>query len=298
MPFAWINGSFVDESAASVSARDTGLLHGIGVFTTMRARGGQVVRLDRHLKRLRQSCEELFIPLLYKDGELSEAISELLARNELSDARMRLTITRGTTVTDPLHGLHAQPTALLTAGAFEPYPAEYYEKGLTATVLDKHKLNPYDITAGHKTLDYFARLSALRDASKQGAAEALWFNVHNYLQSGCISNVFVVKGGSLITPPTNEELREPLVKAQTAYPQSNVLPGTTRGAVLDRAKSAGIGVRLGTVTINDLLDADEVFLTNSVMGVMPVTHIERRAIGSEKPGEITQQLAALLESAD
>ena len=298
MSFAWINGSFIDESAASVSARDTGLLHGIGVFTTMRARGGKVVRLERHLKRLRQSCEELLIPLLYKDEELASTIAELLLKNELADARLRLTITRGTTVNDPLHGLHAQPTALLSAAAFEPYPAEYYEKGLTVVVLDKFKLNHYDIQAGHKTLDYFSRLSALRDASKQGAAEALWFNVHNYLQCGSISNVFIVKGGTLLTPPTNEELRDPLVKSLTAYPQSNVLPGTTRGAVIDQAKAAGISVRLGTVTISDLLDADEVFLTNSVMGVMPVTRVERRPIGSESPGEMTKKLAGLIEHAE
>lgn len=298
MPFAWINGSFVDETAANVSARDTGLLHGIGVFTTMRARDGKVVRLDRHLSRLRQSCEELFIPLLYKDEELGTTISELLAKNELADARMRLTITRGTTITDPLHGPHTQPTALLTAGAFEAYPAEYYEKGLTVVVLDKYKLNPYDIQAGHKTLDYFSRLSALRDASKQGAAEALWFNVHNYLQSGSISNVFVVKNDCLLTPPTNAELQDPLVAAQTAYPRSNVLPGTTRAAVLDQAKATGIQTRLCTVTINDLLDADEVFLTNSIMGLMPVTRIERKPIASESPGPITKALAAAIDNGD
>lgn len=294
MPYVWINNTFLDEADAAISVRDTGLLHAIGVFTTMRASEGSVIRLGAHLKRLRDSCDALFIPLMYKDSELSDAIDELLAKNELREARLRLTITRGTSQNDPLHGLRVEPTAILTAATFEPYPAEYYEKGLTCIVLDQQKLNPYDIQAGHKTLDYFSRLTALRDANRRGAGEALWFNVHNYLQSGSISNVFIVKAGALVTPPTNDELQREEVRAQTAYPRSNVLPGTTRGAIFDIAHEQGIDVRLASITISDLLDADEVFLTNSVMGVMPVTRVEKRAIADEKPGALTRRLASLL----
>jgi len=85
-------------------------------------------------------------------------------------------------------------TVFLTAAPIEPYPAEFYQRGLTAIVLDEQKLNPYDLQAGHKTLNYLSRLAALREANRRGAGEALWFNVHNYLQSGSISNVFIVKG--------------------------------------------------------------------------------------------------------
>jgi branched-chain amino acid aminotransferase len=296
MASVWINGEYIDESTASVSARDTGLLHGIGVFTTMRARDVQVIRLSAHLKRLRESCDTLAIPLLYKDEELSETIDQLLAVNGLTDARLRLTITRGTTLHDPQHGPHAHPTAFLMASPFDPYPQEYYDSGMTVVVLDQHKLNPYDIQAGHKTLDYFSRLTALRNATRQGAGEALWFNVHNYLQSGSISNVFVVdQSGSLLTPPTNEELHDDKVKSATAYPRSNVLPGTTRAAVIDAAIQAGIAVRLQTVTISDLLEASEVFLTNSVMGVMPVTRVEQKRIGTGAPGAMTKKLAGLID---
>src|SRR5688572_23701322 len=97
----WINGSFVDEAEASVSVRDAGLLHAAGVFTTMRAYGGQVFRIADHLRRLRESCEALFVPLKYKDDELSGAAADLLARNELAAARLRLTVTRGTAMPDP-----------------------------------------------------------------------------------------------------------------------------------------------------------------------------------------------------
>src|SRR5687768_9601305 len=113
MPDVWINGQFVPEESASVSVRDTGLLHAAGVFTTMRAYGGRVFALDRHLARLRGSCEALFIPLQHKDEALSSAATELLGRNGLAEARLRLTVTRGMAHSDPLHGTRLEPTCFL-----------------------------------------------------------------------------------------------------------------------------------------------------------------------------------------
>src|SRR6478672_1133757 len=100
----WLNGAFVDEAEASISLRDTGLLHAAGAFTTMRSYGGKVFRLPQHLARIRQSCDALFIPIPYKDEILTSAIEELLTRDDLADARLRLTITRGTASQNPLHG--------------------------------------------------------------------------------------------------------------------------------------------------------------------------------------------------
>ena len=285
MPFAWLNDTFVDESDASISIRDIGLLHAAGAFTTMRSHKGRVFRLGDHLKRLRASCEALFIPLPYGDDILTSVADELLRRNELSEARLRLTVTRGEAKQDALHGMHLQPSVILTAAKFEPYPAEFYAKGLTVILLDEQKLNPYDLQAGHKTLNYMSRLAALREANRRGAGEALWFNVHNYLQSGSISNVFIVKQNVLFTPPTKWESREE---------PSVVLPGVTRAAVLELANSRGIETRLQRLDVSQLLDADEVFLTNSIMQVMPVCRIERKAIGADKPGPMTMKLADAL----
>jgi branched-chain amino acid aminotransferase len=290
MSFAWVNGEFVGEASASVSLRDTGLLHGAGVFTTMRGYGGRVFQLDRHLRRLRDSCEALFIPLQYKDEVLGAATEELLQRNELSDARLRLTVTRGSARQDPLHGLRLEPNVFLTAAALEPYPVEYYERGLTVILLDEQKLNPYDLAAGHKTLNYFSRLAALREANRRGAGEALWFNVHNYLESGSITNVFLVKDGVLVTPPTPADLHDSAVASKVPYPKSCVLPGVTRAVVLDLAREAGIETRLASIDVNQLLAADEVLLTNSIMGVMPVCRLERKAVGNDRPGEVTLRL--------
>ncbi|MGD1276378.1 MAG: aminotransferase class IV [Tepidisphaeraceae bacterium] len=286
----WLNGGFAEESTASIPLRDTGLLHAAGVFTTLRADRGNVFRLDQHLQRLRHSCEALFIPLQYSDDVLRQAVREILRRNQLADARLRLTVTRGAARHDPVHGLRLEPTVFLTATHLEPYPGEYYEKGMTVIVLDEQKLNPYDIQAGHKTLNYFSRLSALRAANSRGAGEALWFNVHNYLESGSISNVFVVKDKKLLTPPTPADLNDPAVAAKTPYPKSAALPGVTRQAMLELAAAAQVEVQIRALSINDLLDADECFLTNSIMRLMPVCRIERRALGQDKPGEITRKL--------
>lgn len=292
----WLNGNFIEESEASVSLRDTGLLHAAGVFTTMRSYGGRVFRLKQHLGRLRTSCEALFIPLTCKDAVLEQAVIELLRRNELSDARLRYTITRGHAQQDPVHGLRLEPSAFLSTTELEPYPAEFYQRGMTVILLDEQKLNPYDIQAGHKTLNYLSRLSALREANRRGAGEALWFNVHNYLQSGSISNVFIVKDGSLITPPTPAEMLDRAIAEQLAYPKSAVLPGITRAAVVELAAAADIPVQLGAIDVNLLLEADEVFLTNSIMQIMPVCRIERKAIGADKPGPVTLDLTQRLNS--
>jgi branched-chain amino acid aminotransferase len=295
MSIAWLNANFVDEDSPNVSLRDTGLLHAAGVFTTMRAQSGRVFRLPQHLLRLRTSCEALFVPLQFSDADLAGAVDEVLARNNLADARLRLTVTRGQSQQDPLHGTHLTPNCFVTATPLQPYPAHFYAQGLTVMLNDEQKLNPYDHQAGHKTLDYFSRLAALREAVRRGAGEALWFNVHNYLQSASIANVFLVKDKTLLTPPTNEDLRDPAIAAACPYPKSNVLPGVTRGAVLDFARANNLPIRIEALNVNNVLEADEVFLTNSIMQIMPVGRIEKHTVGEATPGPITQMLISLLQ---
>jgi branched-subunit amino acid aminotransferase/4-amino-4-deoxychorismate lyase len=210
---------------------------------------------------------------------------------------MRLTVTRGHASRDPLHGESFRPTCFMTAEELLPYAPEFYERGLTVVVNSEQKLNPYDIQAGHKTLDYFSRFAALREATRRvggPAGESLWFNVHNFLQSGSISNVFIVEeidgAPALVTPPTNEDLQEEAVKRSCPYPRSNVLPGVTRAAVIDWARAEGMAVHRLPIDVNRLLAAREVFLTNSIMGVMPVTRVEQRIVGEASPGEVTRRV--------
>jgi branched-chain amino acid aminotransferase len=291
MPTVWINGSFVDEESAAVSVRDTGLLHAAGVFTTMRAYGGKVFRVADHLGRLCGSCQALSIPITPSEVELADAIDHLLKRNGLSAARLRLTATRGMARQSPEQGLRLEPTVFITAADLEPYPPEYYQRGLTAVLVDDQKLNPYDVQAGHKTLNYFSRLAALREANRRGAGEALWFDVDNRLQSGSISNIFLVKEGKLLTPPTPADLLDPVIARKVPYRRSAVLPGVTRAVVFELARAIGITAAPAALDVNAVLSADEIFVTNSIMGIMPVCRIERHAVGDDKPGPITRKLS-------
>jgi branched-chain amino acid aminotransferase len=297
MPTAWLNGDLVDEDAPNMSLRDTGLLHAAGVFTTMRASAGRVFRLEQHLGRLRKSCDALFVPLQFSDADLASAVDDVLRQNNLADARLRLTVTRGQATVDPLHGTHLTPNCFLTATDLQPYPEQYYQQGLTVMLLDEQKLNPYDMQAGHKTLNYFSRLAALREAVRRGAGEALWFNVHNYLQSASVANVFVVKDAALITPPTPDDLRDPKIAQACPYRRSNVLPGVTRGAVLELAQANGIPVRIEALTVNHVLEAEEIFLTNSIMQVMPVGRVEQHKVGDVTPGAVTRRMMDLYRGA-
>jgi branched-chain amino acid aminotransferase len=295
MPTLWLNNTFVDDATAAISLRDTGLLHAAGVFTTMKALGGRVVRLGAHLARLRTSCDALAIPLPFDDAALTSVATDLLNRNGLTDARMRLTVTRGSAAGDPAAGF--QPTVFMTAAELQPYPPQLYERGMTVVLVDDQKLNPYDVQAGHKTLNYLSRLAALRSANLRSAGEALWFDVHNYLQSGSISNVFIVKDRLITTPPTPTDMQDPEINAATPYPRSAVLPGVTRQAVIDLARSEGMTVRTRAIDVNTLLAADEVFVTNSMMDIMPVCRIERQAVGNDLPGPVTKKLAGLFRKA-
>jgi branched-chain amino acid aminotransferase len=285
MSTIWLNGEYVPDTDATVPVRDTGLLHAAGVFTTMKATAGRVVRLPQHLARLRQSCDALGIPLPHDDQTLTAVADGLLQHNALDAARLRLTVTRGSA---PVAGDALSPTVLFTAAEQAPYPPVLYERGMTVVLIDDQKLNPYDVQAGHKTLNYLSRLTALRSANARSAGEALWFDVHNYLQSGSISNVFIVKHGTLITPPTPADMLDPAVNAAVPYPKSSVLPGVTRQAVIDVAREKGVAVAIASIDVSALLDADEIFLTNSMMGVMPVCRIERKAIGNDRPGALTK----------
>lgn len=296
MPSAWINGQLVDENAASVSIRDTGLLHAAGVFTTMRAAGTRVFRLAQHLRRLRGSCQALGVPLPYSDDQLTAATEQLLRQRQLPAARLRLTVTRGTTGWDASHAAPTDGSVFLTARPFQTYAADLYTQGMTVVVADQ-KLNPYDIQAGHKTLNYFSRLAALQEARQRGAGETLWENVHGFVESGSISNIFLVKDGRLLTPPTRADLARDDTRTATSCPVSSVLPGITRELILELAEQSGMAVDRRAIDRSMLMQADECFLTNSLMGVMPVCHIQQSPVAAGKPGEHTTQIMRMYEMA-
>ena len=273
--YVFLNEQLVDSDTAHISVHDAGLLHGVGLFETMRSYHRWVFRLADHLDRLFASAAALGIAITQDRTDIVTAIGRLLEANNLQEARLRLTVTRGSirnsSINEPVPS-----TLLITAGVTEPYPLRFYEKGMTI-ILSNYKQNVADPMAGHKTLNYFSRLLALQQAQQQNAGEALWFTPTNCLAEGCISNVFVVDGHRLLTPPTD----------------TPVLPGIVRKVVLELAETEGIEYEERPLYIKDLLGASEVFLTNSIMELMPVCRIERHVVGDDKPGPIYKQLHQL-----
>jgi len=286
--FVYVSGDFVPRKEARISALDAGVLLGAGLFETLRTYAGKSFRLGAHLARLRASGEFFRIFVRESDARIAETVARLVEANGVADARVRLTATRGPLALrepqgDPEQGRRvasavddeAPPaTLIITAGPMTPYPAELYEKGATVVVSDI-RANPDDPTVYHKTTGYLRNLLALRDAHRARATEALVFNTKGRLAEGALSNVFIVSAGRLLTPPAEEGL----------------LAGITRAAVLELAAETGVPAEQKPLSAREVLDADEMFLTNSIMELLPVGRVERKEIGDGRPGPVTKQLA-------
>ncbi|MDI6448431.1 aminotransferase class IV [Anaerobaca lacustris] len=266
----FLNDKLVEIERAHVSVKDSGLLYGAGLFETMRSHNRVVFRLEDHLDRLLASAAALSIRHAFDREFLTKAIYEVLAANELTDARLRLTLTSGPVAET---NERTEPTLLITATNLQGYPSEYYRTG-AMVVLCPYRQNTTEPICGHKTTNYYPRLLALTLARQKGAAEALWFTTDNRLAEGCISNVFLVKGDALYTP-------------SLATP---VLAGIARKAVCRIADGESIELIEKDLHISDVLEADEILLTNVVMEVLPVVAVERHTIGDGKVGPITMRL--------
>lgn len=331
MATVFLNGRFFgsDEAPAMVSVFDAGLQHAVALFETMQggcvrgggtaveddpeSRGAWVRDLDEHLERLHTSARELGLASVLHTGPLGEAVLRTVARSGLPLARVRLTITGGdlNLLNRPMPGGESgaggpprqDPTVLVTATPATRYPAAMIEKGVPASVAQT-RVSPLHATEGHKTSAYWWRLRELQLAAGRGAGESLVFSTGGHLVGGCVSNAIVVKGQELITPIARGE--EAMVAREAtdaervsgvesgkskAWP-SPVLPGITRQWALHAAEGRGMTVRRRMVSVDDVLAADELFLTNSSWGVLPVVMVESSTIGSGEPGPLTKALTA------
>lgn len=266
----FLNDRLVDIDRACISVTDSGFLYGAGVFETMRSRNGVVFALRDHLDRLFFSAETLAINVPHDREYITQAVYEVLHANKLTDARLRLTLSSGPMARPDRP---PEPTVLITATELQPYPPEYYQKGVMV-VLSPFRQNPSEPTCAHKTISYLPRMIALSRAHRARAAEALWFTVDNRLAEGCVSNVFLVKDSSLYTP-------------LVATP---VLAGVARKAVCQIALDSSMKLVEKDLYISDLLGADEVFLTNVIMRIMPVVRVEKHTVGDGKVGPVVKGL--------
>ena len=309
MATVWLNGKFVSMRDAKVSAFDAGFTHAVGLFETLLGGNGPsgawAVSLSEHMERLRDSAAELGLAEQVNANALGEAVLEAVEESGLERARIRLTFSGGDLnmlgrswerarrtdgdeqADSPPHAsgpssTGADPTVLIVVLEATSYPVDMFERGVAVTIADM-RANPLDPLAGHKTLSYWGRLRELRAAGAKGAAEALVMQVTNHLAGGCVSNALIVRGGSIITPIARGE-------EDRATMPSPVLPGIVRDWALEWAGERGILAERRLVTIEDILGADEVMLTNSSWGVLPVVKIEREAVADAVPGPIAHEL--------
>ncbi len=265
----WLNGHLLPANAAQVSVWDAGFLHGFSTFTTMLAHRGVVFRLDRHLARLADTVRLLDLRTDATVQTLAEGVDALLKANGLAEARVRITLTPGSTRDE-------RPTTLITADPLPTYPREWYAKGI-GVVVSSFRQHAGDPIYGHKTGNYLARLLAQKEAAVKGMQEALWYTPDHRLAEACFCNVFLVREGVVRTPPRD----------------TPVLPGIVRDAVLELCAHLDIPHDQETpLYVRDMLDAEEIFLTASCSGIRPVHRVEAHTVGSGQPGEVTQRIMA------
>ena len=269
----YLNGSLIPRSQASISAMDYGFLYGFGLFETMRAYEGQVFRLDSHLNRLAHSAEILGFPIEALD--LKGAVMDTIHANKLSDARIRITISIGEGGIAPDPSTCNEPTVLILAGHYKPYSKQVYEKGFSA-VVSSIRRNSQSPLSSLKSANYLESILARQEARAAGVDEALCLNEKGLLAEASMSNIFLVNDGVLRTPGR----------------ESGILPGITREVVLEMASQLGISTFEQDISLDELFQTQEAFLTNSLIEIMPLNEIDGKLVGSGRRGPVAQRLMA------
>jgi branched-chain amino acid aminotransferase len=259
-----LNGKLVDADEARIDPTDRGFTLGDGVFETIAVRKGSVRHMAAHLNRLKLGCSVLRIKLAYDDPTLKKLIQETAAANNLEDAAVRLTLTRGPGDRGLVPPMRQRPTLLITAAPLPPPPTP--ARVIVATGTRRNELSPL---ARIKSLNTLDNVLARAEATNAGADDAILLNTHGNIAESSVANIFLLVDGGLLTPPVSD----------------GALPGIARGEVirLTHAEERNL-------TPDMLNRASEVFLTNA-LGIRPVVAVGDVSVGDGEPGLITQLLA-------
>jgi len=264
----YLNGELIPGTEARIHACDYGFLFGYGLFETMRAYSGTVFRLESHIERMAKSAEKMRIPL--KTADLKVAVNSTLLANQLKEARVRITVSAGEGELTPEIKTCENPTVLVTATNYIPYSQEIYRRGFRAIIASNIR-NSRSIISGMKTSNYLENILSRQEAIAAGADEAVFLNESGHITEASASNLFLVKNNIVITPNI----------------ESGILPGITRSIILNLALGMGIKTDETQIELDELLNADESFLTNSLMEVMPLTDVGGNFTGNGEMGKIT-----------
>jgi branched-chain amino acid aminotransferase len=269
----YLNGDLIPGSQAILSPFNFGFLYGYGLFETMRSYNGSIFRLDRHLARLHNSAQILGMGDKLKAYDLEKACSGVLQANNLTDARIRLTVTRGEGDIIPNPDTASRITVFIAARKLSPPSPEIYKQGYSA-IISAYRRNSRSPLSNIKSTSYLDNFLARQEATAAGVDEVLLLNETDFLAEGSRTNIFLLSGETLLTPSI----------------ESGVLPGITREVVLELAKSMGIKTVVKQVELDELLTAGEAFLTSSTLEIMPLTRLDKKPIGKGKAGDVTLNL--------
>ena len=271
----YINGKLYDQQDAKISVFDHGLLYGDGVFEGLRSYGGKVFRLEQHLQRLWDSARAIWLEIPLSREEMARAVIDTLAANNLRDAYIRLIVTRGagTLGLDP--NRTSNPQVIIITDLISLYPEEYYHSGLEIVTASTIRNHTAALSPRIKSLNYLNNILAKIEGMKAGCIEALMLNQKGEVAECTGDNIFIVRGGVLLTPPND----------------AGILEGITREAVIELARAAGREVRETALTRHDVYIADECFLTGTAAEVIPVVKLDDRRIGEGVPGPVTRELS-------
>lgn len=281
MRLVLVNGEPKAPEEAFVSVYDRGFLYGDSVFETIRTYGGKPFALKEHVERLARSAGSVLIPLPLPVDDIAKEIERAveLAQNPESSIRVMLTRGVGPLGLDP--DLARDPSRVVFVEPLAPPPAEAYRKGIGVVLVRTARATDATAAAGAKVANYLTSLLAIREAKQAGAAEALVVDANGNVVEGATSNVFVIKGGELLTPPES----------------AGILPGITRAHLLEAANALGVPVRFEELPEASLFDADEAFISSSIREVLPVVRVDGRPIGNGEPGAMTRRLHSAFRKA-
>ncbi len=271
----WLDGALVDQDQAKVSIFDHAVLYGDGCFEGIRAYNGRIFKLGSHLNRMYESAERIRLDPPYSRQEIEQAIRETVAANSLTDAYIRLVFTRGVGTL----GLHPfrcpKATAFIIADTIELYPQELYDNGLRVIVAKRRRIPIESLDPALKSLNYLNNIMAKIEAIDADALEAIMLNTDDYVSECTGDNIFIVTNGRIITPPI----------------EAGILHGITRRFVIDElAPHLGYQICEEMMKLDDVLKADEVFLTGTAAEIIGVNRVDDRTIGSGKVGPVTKSL--------
>lgn len=266
---ACLNGAFMPLEQARVSAQDRGFLFGDGVYEVVRTYGGRPFLLEAHLERLRRSMEAIRIRPDWAPEALAGWIEEALARAAHPEAKIYVQVTRGAAPRD--HAFpDTPPTTLVAVTPIAPLPAEKVAAGVAVITVPDIRWGRCDV----KSLQLLPNVLARQEALDAGAFEALLVGPDGHVNEGAGSNLFVVRGGVLVTPALGPR----------------ILAGVSRAYVLDLARGMGLSTEEADLTVRDVYEADEVLLSGTTIEVIGVVTVDGRAIGDGRPGPVTGRL--------